>query len=186
MTRTIPLTQGKVALVDAIDFRRVMTHKWHAFRNHDRGWYARTKIAGRRVFLHTFLAGAPLVDHKDGDGLNNTRLNLRPATPKQNAQNRTTKAAGTSRYRGVYLLRPGVYRALIGVNGKQKSLGCFRDETTAAKAYDDAAKAEFGEFASLNFPEVSRGRVAECVAPGLCPVHQYCGAGSFGDRSPNG
>lgn len=175
MIRQIPLTQGKFATVDAVDFRSLFKHKWHAFKNNNCGWYARAKIGGKRVFMHNYLLGAKGVDHKDGDGLNNTRLNLRVATPTQNARNRRVKPSATSRYKGVYLFRPGVFRAMIGRDSKQVSVGFFPNEVDAAKAYDEAAKEFHGEFACLNFPEVNHGIVATCVASGICPVHRHAG-----------
>lgn len=152
--RTVPLgNSDRTAVVDDEDYELVMAHNWHAFRNHERGWYARTKIKGARVFLHNLLLGVKSVDHRDGDGLNNTRVNLRPATARQNSRNRRPLTGRTSVYKGVYLHRPGWYRALIGLNGRQKHLGCFRDETDAARAYDAAAKELYGEYARLNFPD---------------------------------
>lgn len=170
MTRTVPLTRGMFATVGAFDFRQVMKHKWHAFQNHDRGWYARAKIDGNRIFMHNFIFGSKFTDHRDGNGLNNTRGNLRAASHSQNAQNRTVKRSGTSRYKGVYLLKTGVYRAIIQGNGLKVSLGCFPNESDAAMAYDSAAKELYGEFASLNFPS-KEVILPTCDAPWACPIH---------------
>jgi hypothetical protein len=94
----------------------------------------------------------PLVDHHDGDGLNNQGYNLRPATHFQNCQNSRGKHGIYSLFKGIRQRRGGQWTARIRVYKKELSLGCFHDEIEAAKAYDLAAKKYFGEFARLNFP----------------------------------
>lgn len=95
-----------------------------------------------------------LIDHKDGDGLNNTRANLRIATPSNNNQNSKPQKGGSSAYKGVsWFKRYKKWQVIITVNGRNKSLGYFIHEIEAAKAYDEAAIREFGEFARPNFPE---------------------------------
>ncbi len=153
-TRQVPLSRGMFATVDPVDFRTVYKIKWHAHPNHDRSWYARGKLNGKKVFMHAMLLGSKGVDHKDGNGLNNTRGNLRIATSQQNARNRRKKQGGvTSKFKGVYLFSAGKWRATITYGNKQHSLGMFRIEEDAARAYDTAAKVHHGEFAVLNFPE---------------------------------
>ena len=90
------------------------------------------------------------VDHRDRNGLNNRRSNLRLATDLQQAANRTTptNAAG---FRGV-AVRGKRFEARINVNKKYVSLGRFASAELAARAYDKAAFKQFGEFAVLNFP----------------------------------
>jgi hypothetical protein len=93
-----------------------------------------------------------LIDHKDGNGLNNRRSNLRPATHLQNLANcRKIKRTTTSRYRGVsWHERAGKYFAQIRINGQKTSLGLFESEKDAALAYNAAALEQHGEFAKLN------------------------------------
>jgi hypothetical protein len=157
MAKIILLTRGLTATVDEADYEAVSELTWHAFDNQGKGWYARSKIplgSGRyrRVFMHNLLLGIRGVDHIDGNGLNNQRTNLRPATAVENARNRRKSPAGSSRYKGVYLFRPSVWRAMISQDGKQQSLGFFSSEIAAALAYDHAATRMFGSFAALNFP----------------------------------
>lgn len=170
-TREIPLTKGKVALVDAKDFERVSAVKWHAHRSNPAGrakWYARRLVSTPQadgatrqvpVLLHRFIMDAPpdkQVDHRDGDGLNCRRLNMRIATRTQNARN--CKPCGTSGYKGVSKSGGGVqnpYRAQIKISGVTRLLGFFPDAVSAAHAYDQAATKLFGEFAWLNFPKES-------------------------------
>ena len=164
-TKTHP---GKEAMVDLSDLPLVLDGKGK--------WYARTAngetfyvsrclyIGGKKVVaqLHRHLAGLPLggrstvPDHKDRDGLNNRRDNLRIATrPHNGANRRSTKGR---EFKGVFARkskRPGgatKYRAVIGVNLKLIGLGTFSSQEDAARAYDDAARKYFGEFALTNFP----------------------------------
>jgi hypothetical protein len=94
-----------------------------------------------------------IVDHKYGDGLDNRKINLRIATEAQNRYNRRkTSKRTSSKYKGVYYKKQcSKYCAVIGCNGKKTFLGHFDNEIDAAKAYDEAAKKLFGEFARLNF-----------------------------------
>lgn len=151
--REIYLTQGYVALVDDADFGAVNAFKWCASKIR-RGVYASRKINGAVQYLHHFLMGATQIDHEDGDGLNNCRDNLRPATNQQNQRGFKHKRAGaSSEYRGVsWDTRDKKFKAGITINGKGKYLGSFINEEDAARAYDAAARVFFGEFASTNFP----------------------------------
>jgi hypothetical protein len=150
---------GHVAVVDSTDFERVSGHRWTLMVGRaGRASYAVTWIDGRTVGMHRIIAGDPNgldVDHRDGDGLNNRRANLRPATRSQNAANSGSRS-GTSQYKGVcWSTRRGRWIAQIRRGGRKTWIGYFDDEESAARAYDAAARAEWGEFAWLNFPEVS-------------------------------
>ena len=98
-----------------------------------------------------------LVDHRNGDGLDNRRDNLRLATHSENMMNRPKiKSPTTSRFVGVYFDKARrLWVARIHLNGKCIWLGRFATEIEAAKAYDEAAKKYHGEFARLNFPEAT-------------------------------
>jgi hypothetical protein len=157
--KTVPLTQGFVAMVDDADYGRVSAHKWCATR-------AKTNVYGvRKVrtpegrttsqLLHRFVMGVtdPTidVDHKDHDGLNCQRHNLRKCVRGENDGNRR-KTRGSSQYKGVSWSRSkGRWRACIEI-GKTVHLGYFADEAKAALAYDAAARTRFGVMANCNFP----------------------------------
>lgn len=162
--RRIPLTQGKVALVDESDYRLVSQFKWYAhFHGPTGNWYAdahdaeswkkdpetRRHIRMHRVILGR-LADGKFVDHKNGNGLDNRRANIRIADRSQNGLNRKMHRNNTSGYRGVTLSK-GRWRARIQNSVIKISLGSFDTKKEAAKAYDAAAKKYFGQFARLNF-----------------------------------
>lgn len=158
--RLIPLTQGKFATVDAADFEFLNQWKWCANFQHGL-WYALRWSHGKHgerkmLRMHRVIAGATSevkIDHHDGNGLNNTRINLRPATQRQNSYNKRKGPRNTSGFKGVTRhRRDEVWQAAIGLNGKVKYLGSFHVPEDAARAYDKAASEHFGEFAALNFP----------------------------------
>lgn len=153
----IPLSKGKVAVIDAEDFELIGRHKWHCLRAR-KAFYAVRKVRQpdgrqRTLRMHTAITGFAVVDHIDGDGLNNRRANLREATVRQNNRNLRKTTGHTSQYKGVSLYKSTAkWCAQIRVNGRTIGLGHHADEVAAAVAYDRAARLYFGEFAALNFP----------------------------------
>ncbi len=149
--KQIPLPNGMIALVDDEDYERVSAHRWRAKQGR-KTWYVRS----RRLLLHRLIleltGSTPRVDHKDGNGLNNTRLNLRRATASQNQRNRGPTVANKSGYKGVY--RPTNRRRwTAGIKDKDRTLylGTFESPEDAARAYDAKARELYGEFARTNF-----------------------------------
>lgn len=112
--------------------------------------------AKERTQLGVAILGARegfVVDHINGNRLDNRRVNLRYATRQQNAWNARAKSEKASRFKGVRLSKSKLrWRACIGVDGKQVGLGSYQSEVDAARAYDAAARKYCGEFAALNFP----------------------------------
>lgn len=147
----------QTVLFDEADLPIVQQYKWHVFRVHQT-FYARASNGGKFVYMHRLFVGeeAGPIDHKNGNGLDNRRENLRQCTPSQNSMNRaknTTKRS--SKYKGVYPdLLPGRtgWTAKIGVKGKKIYIGHFESEEEAAKAYDREAIARHGKYARLNLP----------------------------------
>lgn len=159
---TIPLTRGHVAIVDESDYARVMAAgPWHAVVS-NRTVYARRHLYGRERVdrtmekLHTFLTGWPLVDHINGDGLDNRRSNLRQATSAQNAANARMHRDNRSGFKGVsWSTAQGSWRFDIMVKGQRSYRGGFKTPEEAALAYDAAALAAWGPYAKINFPHVA-------------------------------
>jgi hypothetical protein len=170
MTETveIPLSQGLVAVVDAADAPAVLgAGKWCAHRQGTNTYAVRSmrQADGRRAFvrMHNFITGWSFVDHRDGNGLNNTRSNLRPADAVTNGRNHRRAVNNKSGYVGVYwFTRQSEWRAYIYDRGRNIYLGKFSGPVEAARARDAAAVELHGAFARLNFP---RSTEHEC-APG--------------------
>jgi hypothetical protein len=160
MTIQIPLTQGRVAIVDDED-ADLAKRKWHF----SRGYAERARYVGQKRFhvsLHRVVLARKLArplepgevtDHINGDTLDNRRENLRVCTHRQNLLNAGPRRPG-KRYKGAgWHKRRGKWQAYITVRGKLKWLGYFDTEEAAAHAYDEAARKHHGEFAYLNFPD---------------------------------
>lgn len=141
------------------DAPRVLLHKWHYTLGADRNgpMYVRALIGGKLVRLHRFILNAAPgihVDHVNGDTLDNRRENLRTASPSQNQMNSRKRARRTSEFKGVcWHGGAGKWRAYICKGRTQTHLGMHESEIAAARAYDEAAKRMFGEFAYLNFSD---------------------------------
>ncbi len=183
--RRIPLTQGRFAIVDPQDYQRLSKYKWRLCRTKGKnvlyaersirlpgGKYSRL-LMHRQIMenlllasstqnsklrtqnYHRYLSDGYVIDHINGSGLDNRRANLRLATVAQNAWN-SKKRNPRSGYKGVWLAADkGLWRAAIVCHGRRIHLGYFKDKIAAARAYDDAARTYYNEFARLNFPEES-------------------------------
>jgi len=153
--RFIPLTKGKVAIVDAEDYDWLSKYKWYACKR-KYTYYAYRWQNHHAIAMHRVIINAPegmLVDHIDRNGLNNRRSNLRLCKALQNAANQPPRG-GTSKYKGVHWSKSNnKWVTAITFREKYLYLGSFNDQIDAAKAYDKKAAELFGEFAYLNFPE---------------------------------
>lgn len=160
MTKEIELTRGLVALVDDEWFDVLNEFSWCAAKN-GQTFYAthgylvlEPRRMIKQIQMHRLIVGDPpgiLVDHWDGNGLNNQRSNLRLANKAQNGANRGLPRNNTSGFKGVHWHKNnGNWRAIIGVNNQRVILGHFCNREDAARAYDEAAVSYFGEFALTN------------------------------------
>ena len=153
----IKFADGGHVVVDAedIDFLSLLT--WYRKRSgRDRREYAAANLpGGGKISMHRLLMGArpgDRVDHRDGNGLNNRRSNLRLASSTDNARNQRRRR-GRVLYKGVSFRpsspgRPWV--AHLGGHRTGSYLGSYRTAEEAALAYDIAALEKWGEFAHTN------------------------------------
>ena len=160
MSKRIPLTQGKVAIVDDADFLWLNEHKWHVTIHSSRCYAVRhAKDNGRRskVYMHRVILD-PLfnkdTDHINGDGLDNRRRNLRACTRSQNQMNKRKGPGCSSKYKGVnWDKRHHKWQVQIGRRDERQHLGYFDDEREAAGTYNVEARELFGKFAKVNIIE---------------------------------
>lgn len=154
--KKIPLTQGKVALVDDADYGRLICFNWCV---NGRG-YAETWMKTRTVRMHRFIIGCDdlhkVVDHIDGNPLNNQKKNLRICNVQQNTRNSKVHRDNPTGYKGVSWDKSrNKFESCIRVNKKKKHLGRFECAIDAAKAYNEAALKYYGEYSKLNVLEES-------------------------------
>lgn len=159
--KEIPLTKGYVALVDDEDYEFLMQWKWCAKVDRFYRTYAArssSRLDGKRklLLMHRIVMSAPdkkVVDHRNGNGLDNQKHNLRVCTHAENARNQGKQRNNTTGYCGVKRHRNG-FQARLRVDGNLLCFGTYPTPEEAARAYDQAAMQYHGEFACLNFPSI--------------------------------
>ena len=151
----VEITDKYKVKIDKKFIKLVKSNNWHSRENSCGQVYFDSKL-GR---LHRIILNCPsdlVVDHINGDSLDNRKSNLRACTHKENIRNQKKhKNATHSRYKGVTFrknLKKKPWESFIYPNGKSLRLGYFSTEVEAAKAYDRAAIIHYGEFCKLNFP----------------------------------
>lgn len=151
----IALTQGYEAIIDAADVPLVGIWNWRALSRNGQAYAVRSCARGDQgrqdlVLMHRVIMGAPAgmtVDHRDGNGLNNRRENLRLATHAENAHNQRKRRDNSSGFKGVSWHKDCKrWQAYIAVNGKRKYLGLFGNPADASEAYSRASVDLHGEF----------------------------------------
>lgn len=138
----IKLTQGKVAIVDVADHATLSKYKWSF---HTAG-YAYRKNGPRNVYMHRFIMGATVgqeVDHRNRNGLDNRRANLRLCTHAENSRNRAGINVSFDK-------RKKKWKAQIGIGMKQRWIGYFETKAEASKAYKQAVIKYHGTFACVS------------------------------------
>jgi len=150
--KEIPLTQGKVTLVDDDDFEYLNQWKWYCSSNN----YA-LRGAPKHIRMHRVIMRTPagvFVDHINHNKLDNRKENLRNCTKAENCRNQLLFSSNTSGYKGVYFNKwNNKWMAQLRCFGEHRHLGYFSNPEDAARAYDKEAIKKFGEFALLNFSE---------------------------------
>lgn len=154
MSKQIQLSQGKYAIVDDEDFEYLNSlGKWSTANMYNLS-YAIKKHDGRNTLMHRLIIGAKkgeIVDHINGDGLDNRKCNLRICLHKENLRNRSAQKNSKSGVKGVCKPKGrNKWRVQIKINGKIKNIGNFYELNDAIKCYNSAATKHYGEFAKLN------------------------------------
>jgi len=155
--KLIPLNKNKYAIIDDEDYETLSRYSWSVICTKKGKEYAVRWIPGSIKFMHREILNAPtnrIVDHKDGNGLNNQKGNIRICTYSQNNASARKRTGCASIYKGVEWSRSKrKWRSRIGVSkGRKVHIGYFSNERDAAIAYDKKAKEVYGEFAYINFP----------------------------------
>jgi hypothetical protein len=149
-----PLADGRYCLIDETDVPLADEYLWNVFapcpKYHRHTSYVRANAHRRTtVLLHNLLLGCVGVDHHNGDGLDNRRINLRPATQTQNNANTRLHQHNTSGVKGVRFNKAsGKWCAYVHINRRQLHLGSFASREEAIVARERAAWECWGEFAA--------------------------------------
>lgn len=148
------LPGGYIALIDTEDLDKLGNTRWYVLKTKYTNYaLSDNHNTGKHIRLHRLILGYPksIIDHKNRNGLDNRKENLRLCSFSQNNANRIKNKTSVTKYKGVYLCTGGNrWAARVRFNGDIKYMGCFKSEIEAAKAYNDAAIKYFGEFARLN------------------------------------
>jgi hypothetical protein len=137
--------KGKFVIVDDEDFENLNKYSWNI---HPQGYATRFMKRMHRVIMNC--PQGMVIDHINGDKLDNRKENLRICTQLENSRNKRSFPKNTSGYRGVsFDKNKGKFRAFIWVNGKNKSLGYFKNAIEASKVYIEANKKYFGKFGGI-------------------------------------
>lgn len=154
--KLIPLGHGIFAKVDDEDYQWLIQWKWCFCKNYAVRGSKRINGKQKTIYMHreilTPIDGF-ITDHINRDTLDNRRSNLRRCTKKQNMMNSNKPRRNTSGYKGVsYARNCNKFVAYIKIDGNHHCLGYFSDPVDAARTYDRMAIQQFGQFASINFP----------------------------------
>lgn len=155
MTKVIPLKQGTATLVDDADYARFAHWDWHlSAAGYAVRWIRQDGGLATRLLHREILEAQPgqLIDHRDGNPLNNCRANLRIVDRTQNNWNRRPNQG--CRYKGVsWHKQHGKWQVRIQANEQRRCLGLYNDPQHAAHVYDAASQILHGDYARLNFPD---------------------------------
>lgn len=155
MKKYIQLKHG-TAIIDEQDFDRISQFTWHSVDNDGTGsrYYATCSIRGKTTYMHRMVMGAQAgesIDHIDGNGLNNSRSNLRFVTQSENNLNQKIRSDNTSGHKGIsWCPDREKYQVYVNINRKRKSLGRYRTLEEAIYVRDRAVKEHYGEFSREN------------------------------------
>ncbi|MDP2621582.1 MAG: HNH endonuclease [Hyphomicrobiales bacterium] len=138
-------------LIDVADFDSVSPHNWTIRDGRNTRYVVRCEWReNKQIRLHRQILSAPdtaLVDHRNRNGLDNRRKNILLCSHSENNCNVPARRNSASGLKGVWEYRPGMWRAVIKMQGRRFHLGCFPTPEQAHAAYKKAAGVFHGEFA---------------------------------------
>lgn len=147
-------TNGYEIIVSRKDYKVLKSFEWYVSKIGNQHYVTRFENY-RNIYMHRQIMEFPkgmVVDHRNGNGLDNTRRNLRICSIADNVRNcKTVRRNNKSGYRGVSVHKSGKWQSAIMVNRRSIKLGICDNPADAAKLYDKAAKKYFGRFAKTNF-----------------------------------
>lgn len=148
--KKIKLSQNKFTIVDNEDYENLSMFKWYAIKRRDCFYAARKHctILMHRVILN--LGKRKMVDHKNGNGLDNRKTNLRICNYSQNSSNQKKQKNTSLKFKGIRKERGSRFSAQIMIKGRFIHIGSFTNQIDAARAYDKAAEKYFGSYAKTN------------------------------------
>jgi hypothetical protein len=137
------IVDGKQVLFDEEDAKKLTGHKWHITK---KGYCA--AYSNKYIFMHRLILPITngVIDHINGNKLDNRKANLRVATHAENMRNRKIQKNNKSGYRGVHQKKDGYWYAQIKINGEQIFLGAYKSAEQAADAYNKKAEEAYGDF----------------------------------------
>lgn len=147
----IQLSGGKTAIVDPEDFSTLSQYKWFASESKKGHFYAMRSVGSTgKIQMHREITNCPedmIVDHINGNSLDNRKSNLRICSHSENMRNQKLRSG--SEFKGVGFCKiKNKYRARIMLDRKDYHLGYFDTKEDAAKAYAEASKNYHGEYGS--------------------------------------
>lgn len=153
--KEIPLTQGKVAMVDDEDFEYLSKNKWFCAKGRNT-FYAQRRDGknGPIIHMHRLIMNTSInkeVDHIDCNGLNNQKVNLRNCTRIENSYNSRMKSTNQNKVKGISFAKwANMYRVQLKTNGKRIHVGYFKTIFEASSAYNKHVLQTRGAFAKIN------------------------------------
>ena len=143
-----------MVVVDAEDLPLLNSRAWKGHTASGR--YLKARVGGKMVYLHRLIAGAlpgQIVDHINGDTLDNRRANLRITDRAGSNQNRARRSDSAAPFKGITKPKNGRWVAQIMANKRYRRIGSYDTAEEAARAYDAEARRLHGQYARVNFPE---------------------------------
>jgi hypothetical protein len=143
-------------LISKCDYERISVLKWRPHYGSKRQYFVHSIAKPRQeLMLHRFIMNATkgtVIDHINGNTLDNRRENLRVCSHSENMKNSKKRSNGKCPYKGVYFNKHvNKWNPQIKVDGKRISLGYYLSAEEARNAYNEASRKYHGEFGRISY-----------------------------------